>query len=68
MRKPANVKSEVDPKSSIFKGPVNQDFFSKVNEIEDGIQIVTNLAEEEGQDAIQEVEENDEEKEARIMS
>jgi hypothetical protein len=48
MRKPANVKSEVDLKSSIRKGPVNQEFFSKVNEIEDGIQILTNLADEEG--------------------
>ncbi len=50
----AAPQQQQDPKTSIFKGPVNQEFFTKVESIQDGIQIVTaqGLGDEEDEEAL----------------
>ena len=37
----AAPQQQQDPKTSIFKGPVNTDFFKKIETLENGIEIVT---------------------------
>jgi len=43
----SRVADQQQEKTSIFKGPVNQEFFKRVEKIENGIDIVTANAEDE---------------------